>query len=472
MASPSLSCPYCNAILTENEVRSSRGRALCPRCGETFPLPAGQQLNSNTVAGQELPDRSSVTTQPSRFSNRTIAFSILTFMGLLAAGFFWYAWETQEVRREHDSSLPKSQSITIPIGIAIACNIYIVALIFAMVKPQNRPGAVRLTILLAGITTIIVTVALMRVHIRVSSDPNAAEDIYVPPIVHSVRPAELSGLSYLPDDTNVIVVFNIGELMETPAGREFLSGNSPSPIPLSPEGSAPGPRVGDGGGFWNWQRLQEWTGISLNEIDHVIIGLKVDNNLLPRLIVVIETNRPLSAARVKERLRAGKVPDKEAYLFPSDRVVILGLTKNDLQSVSAQRKEGIGHLSLPLQQTLKERIPRGDQVWAVGQSDDWQKTPALAFLAALPKEDRAVIQRIQTFAIAVRVEQRENLGAAFRCSDESAAKAFERWLRQQKPEEMEEMKISQQDDWVSLQAKVTDISPLINRMKIAPRKPQ
>jgi hypothetical protein len=218
--------------------------------------------------------------------------------------------------------------------------------------------------------------------------------------------------------------------------------------------------------------LQEWTGISLNEIDHVIFGLKVDNNLLPRLIVIIETKRPMSTARVKERLRAGKLPDKEAYLFPSDRVVILGLTKNDLQSVAVQRKEGIGHLSLPLQKALQERIPRGGQVWAVGQSDDWQKTPALAFLANLPKEDRALIQRIQTFAIAIRVEQGETLDAAFRCSDEPGAKALEQWLRQQKPEEMKEMRIIRQEDWISLQAKVTDISPLINRMKVTPRKPQ
>jgi len=218
--------------------------------------------------------------------------------------------------------------------------------------------------------------------------------------------------------------------------------------------------------------LQEWTGISLNEIDHVIVGLKVDNNLLPRLIVIIETNRPMSTARVKERLRAGRLPDKEAYLFPSDRIVMLGLTKNDLQSVSGQRKEGIGHLALPLQKALKERVPRGDQVWAVGQSDDWQKTLVLAFLAELPKEDRAVIQRIQTFAIGVRVDQGETVEAAFRCSDETGAKALEQWLRQQGRDEMKEMKISQQEDWVSIQAKAADVSALISRMKISSRKPQ
>ncbi len=386
-------------------------------------------------------------------------------MGLLAAGFFWYAWETQEIRRQHDTSLPKSQSITIPIGIAIACNVYIVALIFAMVRPQNRPGAVRLTILLAGITAIVVTMAMLRVHIRVSSDPNAAEDIFVRPVVRSVRPAELPGLGYLPDDTNVIAAVNIGELMETPAGREFL--NAPPPLPLSPEGRGSDRAAG---GFWSWRRLQDWTGIGLSEIDHVIVGLKVDNNLLPRLIVVIETNRPFAVNQIKRNLRASKLPDPEAYLFPSDRVLILGLTKKDLEPVSVQRREGIGHLALPLQTALRERIPRGAQFWATGHADDWRKTLALAYLAGLPKENRELIQRIQTFAIGLRVEQGPIIDAAFQCSDEPAAKALEQWLRQQELDELKEMKISQKEDWVSIQAKVADISGLLNRIKNANRK--
>ncbi len=389
-------------------------------------------------------------------------------MGLLAAGFFWYAWETQDIRRQHDTSLPKSQSITIPIGIAIACNVYIVALIFAMVRPRNRPGAVRLTILLAGITAIVVTMAMLRVHIRVSSDPNAAEDIFAPPVARFVRPAELPGLGYLPDDTNVIAAVNIGELMETPAGREFL--NAPSPLPLSPEGRGGSDRAGSG--FWNWQRLQDWTGISLGEIDHAIVGLKVDNNLLPRLLVVIETNRPLAINQIKRNLRASKLPDPEAYLFPSDRILILGLTKKDLERVSAQRREGVGHLALPLQKALKERIPRGAQIWAAGHADDWRKTLALAYLAGLPKENLEVVQRIQTFAIGFRGEQGPIIDAAFQCSDEPAAKAFERWLRQQELDELKEAKISQKEDWVSLQAKVADISGLLNRIKNANRKPQ
>src|SRR5439155_17613720 len=222
-----------------------------------------------------------------------------------------------------------------------------------------------------------------------------------------------------------------------------------------------------GSGFWNRQRLQDWTGIGLSEIDQVIVGLKVDNNLLPRLIVVIEANRPLAAAQIKRNLRASKLPDPEAYLFPSDRILILGLTKKDLERVPAQRREGIGHLTLPLQTALRERIPRGAQIWAAGHADDWLKTLALAYLAGLAKEDRAVVQRIQTFAIGLRVEQGPVIDAAFRCSDEPAAKALEQWLRQQELDELKETKISQKEDWVSIQAKVADVSGLLNRIKNA-----
>src|SRR5260370_15956765 len=112
-----------------------------------------------------------------KLSNRTIALSLLAFMGLVAIIFFGYALQTQDIRRQHDTSLPKSQLITIPIGVAAACNIYIVALIFAIVRPQNRPGPMRMTILLAGITAVVFTAGLLRVQIRLSSHPNAAQEV-------------------------------------------------------------------------------------------------------------------------------------------------------------------------------------------------------------------------------------------------------------------------------------------------------
>jgi len=445
MTSSTLSCPYCNAILTN--VRPASRRVLCPHCGETFPLSSGMPEDGAPVSSAAQTSVPDIHDEASgrRLSNRTIALSILAFMGLVAILFLGYALQTEQIRREHDHNLPKAQSITIPIGIAVACNVYIVALIFAIFPPKNRPGAVRLTIVLAGLTAMVVTIGLLRVHIRVSSDPNAAEESFVQPIARSVRPAELSGLGYLPEDTNVIAAVNIGMLMETPEGREFLMGNR--------------------GQLWNWQRLQEWTGISLSEIDHVIVGLRVDNSLLPRLLVIIETNRAFEMARVKAAVRAGKLPDPNACLFPSDHVLILGLTRKDLERVSLKRSEGI-HLPPSFQEALQQRIPRGAEVWAVGHADNWLQTPALAFFAGLPKENREVFQKIQTFAAGIRLEKAPTIDAAFQCADEPDAKALEQLLRQQKLDELKDAKISEKERWVSFQAKVTDLSVLVNRMSI------
>src|SRR5438552_1866266 len=189
---PTLSCPYCNAILTEIDVRSATRRVLCPHCGETFPLPDGMIGNGSPIPPAAHASESGASYDPDtgtfsrsaqtgpvdvdslrtpagsparpKLSNRTIALSILAFMGLVAILFLGYALQTEQIRREHDRHLPKAQSITIPIGVAIACNVYIVALLFAIFRPKNRPGAVRLTIVLAGMTAIVVTIGLLRVH--------------------------------------------------------------------------------------------------------------------------------------------------------------------------------------------------------------------------------------------------------------------------------------------------------------------
>src|SRR5438093_12336506 len=120
---PTLSCPYCNAILTEIDVRSATRRVLCPHCGETFPLPGGMIGNGSALPPAAHASESGASYDPGtgtftparpKLSNRTIALSILAFMGLVAILFLGYALQTEQIRREHDRHLPKAQSITIP----------------------------------------------------------------------------------------------------------------------------------------------------------------------------------------------------------------------------------------------------------------------------------------------------------------------------------------------------------------------
>ncbi len=447
MAVPHLSCPYCNAILTEIEPLAGAGRILCPQCGETFPLPKGMSLQEGIVSPDSPRtdgENHGRSTGP-KLSNRTIALSLLALMGLVAIVFLGFALQTQDIRRQHDTSLPNSQSITIPIGVAAACNVYIVALIFAIVRPQNRPGPMRMTILLAGITAVVFTLGLLRVHIRQSSDPNAAEEILAPPVVRHLRPIELSALSYMPIDTNLIVGVHVAELMETPSGQEFLTGS---------------------GSLWNGQQLQNWTGLDLPDIRYMVAGLKVDNNLLPRLVLVIETVRTFEVAKIQASLRAGKWPDPEAVRFFSDHTLVLSLNRKDLQAIPSKVTGDANHLSPRLRNALKERIAPGSQVWAAGHAENWDNTLAAVYLGSLPQEHREILNKIQTIAIGIRVDERPIVQASFQCSDEPAAKAFLAFLLQQYPHETKDWKIHQKETWVSFQANASELSFVMNKMKI------
>jgi hypothetical protein len=380
-----------------------------------------------------------------KVSNRTIAFSVLALMGLVAIVFLGFALQTEDIRRQHDRILPKSQSITIPIGVAIACNVYIIALIFAIVRPQNRPGPMRMTILLAGVTTVVFTAGLLRVHIRLSSDPNAAEEVVAPPVVHHVRPIELPALGYLPADTNLIVGVHVAELMETPSGQDFLTNS---------------------GSILNWQSLHSWTGLKLSEIGYVVAGFKLDNNLLPRLILIIETIRPIDVEKIHASLKAGKWPDPDAVRLVSSHSLILAMNKKDLQAIADKFPSNSDHLSSPLRNVLKERIAPGSPVWAVGHAENWDKTLAGTYLASLPQEERQILRKVQTIAVGVRVDPRPVVHAAFQCTDESSANALHAFCLQQNHNDSKDWKIHQKDAWVSFQANASDLSIVVNKIKI------
>jgi hypothetical protein len=398
-----------------------------------LPAPGQKELINSEGQPHLRPTQSPI-------SNRALALYILAFMGLMALGFFGYAWQTQQIRREHDLRLPKRQSITIPLGIALACDVYIVALIFAILRPQNRPGPLRLTLLLAGISTAVVTAGLLRVHIRVSSESNSSEEMPVSTATRHVRPAGLSTLAYLPADTNVMVGVNVSSLWESTAGQDLFAGK-------------------ETGSLLNAQQVRNWIGLDLKDVDYVIAGLRIDQQLLPRLILVIETTRPFETAKIHENLKAGRWPDPEAALFPTNHTIVLALNRKDLPPALATTSTSPDHFSTSLRNALKERIAPGAQFWLVGYSPDWEKTIALTYLAALPQKEREVLGKIQTLAVSLRIDKDASFHADMQCRDEPSARALREYLDSLKPAGLE-TRTSQKENWTSFQAKAADIASL------------
>jgi predicted Zn finger-like uncharacterized protein len=97
-----ISCPYCNSVLSHDDVRGADGKVRCPRCGEPLPVTLHEPRPSLTFGTTTSPP------EKASWSNRTIGFSVLGVMVLMAIGGLTLALLTVESRRKNDYRVTKS----------------------------------------------------------------------------------------------------------------------------------------------------------------------------------------------------------------------------------------------------------------------------------------------------------------------------------------------------------------------------
>jgi hypothetical protein len=133
-----------------------------------------------------------------------------------------------------------------------------------------------------------------------------------------VAPAELAALGYLPDDTDMIVAVHVSEALDDPAGRDLLRS------------------VGLGGK--DAPDMEKWTGLKLDDIDHLALGLKLDADLLTRFVLVAQARRPIDQQRVRDVLKAdaGKEEDgRRSYPFVMETGLPLIANEDAARAVQA-----------------------------------------------------------------------------------------------------------------------------------------
>jgi hypothetical protein len=277
--------------------------------------------------------------------------------------------------------------------------------------------------------------ALATQHFRRANDrlPPPEEGV---PRVRVVAPAELAGLGYLPPDTDVVAAVHVAEALQDPAGREFLKRFRPEEGVRDQPGQGP-PLAGD---------LEHWTGLALDDLDHVVVGLKLAGGAVPpRLILVAHTRRRYDAGKVVEVLRATRLQHagRDLYRFPlerlslhpvlwfaGERTLVVALTPEQLAEVPDKPRPGTDQLVEPLRELLKTRLGPGVQAWAMGHADDWERTAATLALALLVRkqDDRRVLEGVRTFGLALRFGDGLTLTGSCHCADAAAARALEERL--------------------------------------------
>jgi hypothetical protein len=446
-----LSCPYCNARVAVTEPPAGQ-RVHCPRCGEAFPYRTGEGGRGVNGAAPTAPPRVTESVRgpevPRRWSNGAIAALVLAGMGVMAVVGLIFALATQGERRGFDLLLPKSAPKGIPLVVLVAAGIYLTVLGYVLYRgwarrdlpagsgPEPRAGRRRLTIpLLAGVAVAaaaLVALALQG-HKETPSVPPEGDKPTEP--VRAVRPDQLAGLGYLPADTNVVAAVHVAEALQDAEGKKLLEPSRLGPL---------GPGLAS---------IEKWTGLKPEQLDHLVFGLRV-NDQLPQLTVVVRTRQPyrrdvlaaaLHPSKPTERdnkplycFKLGRFGDAVLWCAGEQTLVLIarldGAGARDMDAVPLAPRAGSEGLPDALQSFLKERLPGGAVAWVAGHLDQPETARNWLAFTGLPEGERNVLAQVRTFGAGLRLHPDVALSGAFQCADAESARALEEILDRQRGE--------------------------------------
>ncbi|HKI34669.1 MAG TPA: hypothetical protein VKA46_22625 [Gemmataceae bacterium] len=504
-----LSCPYCNAAAEVPAGTHPGQRIPCPRCGESFPYrpPTDEGVTASPapapppMVGPPLepwPRRrfaqgpfirrflwffeGPAPSTPRQFSNGQILLLLFGGMVGIALIALVFALSTSGIRREYDVHLPKTRAFSVPIYVVFPLGVYVLGLIAAWFWGWNRrdrqdrtrePLWRRLSVLygLSVLVLIVVELAVVVMHARA---PRPAEAEGSPP-VSVVAPAELAALGYLPDDTDLIFAVHAAELLDDPLGRDLVWFLGDESI--------------------NLHSVEGWSGLKLEEIDHAVFGLTLDESLPVRFTLVVRTRRPIDRDQVLKALKAEKQRDVDGRpvypfvmktnhwlfrelganaWFADDHTLVVAKKFEDGPGhrVPTEPRAGLGHLRPALRGLITERIRPPAQAWVAGRlppRDD--QFAGLKLL--LQDRDNAPLEKVKTFGLWVTADPKEaTLRAAFDCDDAEAVEALATYLGPDNRKGLKawfapgqggpmgrefawSLKMTRQGTWLELQAKAS-----------------
>lgn len=421
MTAELLTCPYCNAEVTVARGTPAGRRVPCPRCGETFPYRPSEGVTTSPPSSLQITAEPPAPEAPATDSFRVKLGLLLGIIGAVGVVTLVYI---------------RSLDVAVIVGAMAAVGV--LWLWFFRVRRGNQAAAAFVLanmalVAAAGLALALRTQSERRAHDaglphsrRPSHNPPEPPPQGVPARPAAVAPDRLAALGYLAPDTSVVAGVHVAELLADDTGKRLLN----DPIKVGPTEF----RLG---------AVEKWTGLRPEEVDHVVLGVKADDPLPPRLNVVVRTREPYDAAKVRETLKARRAGGgkKELYRFDGpggvplvlwcadERTLVVGLLPTHLEAVPLKPRDDLSALVPELRPILRERMRPAGPVWAAGHARDWANTAAAPLLEQLGKEDRDRVRSMQTFGLWLQPGREVTVNAVFRCADAAAANALEQYAQ-------------------------------------------
>ncbi len=271
-------------------------------------------------------------------------------------------------------------------------------------------------------------------------------------VVTTETPAELPALGYLPRDCNVLVGIRPADLLNDATAKKLLESMSPGPLEHG------------------LKLVETWTGVAVDNLDHVVFAAALDRRFPPALFVSVQTRRPYapeSLARIvgaepkplygRPLFQFTMKPFGQGYLWcPAERNLLLLLRADavraeDLDQIPKSRWQGTEQLSPALRDALEKRVDKQSLLWAAGRLEHADVLTMLLALAGTNEEDRALAGAIRTFAAGLVLDDGLRLSAAFEARDAPTARGLFERLRQSFPAARVLEPAAAEPTWVNFQ---------------------
>lgn len=248
----------------------------------------------------------------------------------------------------------------------------------------------------------------------------------------AVPPIEMPGLRYLPAGTDSVIAVQFQPLLAA-----------------LPEG-----QVRDRQALFNWiglpkdivTTLDRVLPIGLDNVDQLVLGLKLkDGGLLKQIVVVAHTREAFSIDEIAKRLKAKEHQEGERTIYettgtakfpldlhlwaPNDRVLVIALESRDIEPA----REGVEHLAPRLREVARNQLAADTYFWAVFDSERWELLGL--FLLSLSAEQRKAFEAlnislsvVRTVTLAVRTDPEPSLTVWFEMKTDSTAEEFRSYL--------------------------------------------
>ena len=272
---------------------------------------------------------------------------------------------------------------------------------------RKRHTARWLLALMVGMAALALVFALMTQKWRREHDFKYKSNATLPAFA---EPARLPGLGYLPKGCNLAAAVHFAALREDDAGRALLR--------------EPRPKLLD-----EMLRSLQGTGLTLEDIDHIVVGTELTGFLPPpRITTVIVTREPYDPERVKRAAKPKEISattyrGRPLYRFTNradipklwcadSRVLVYTtLTMEEMEQIPANIKEPVETLTPAARDALTVHIEKQSRIWAVGDL-----TPAKDLINSLQKfplgpmrEPVRLLGLVRTFAVGITTGEAQSV---------------------------------------------------------------